>query len=231
MLEGAARSFRGNSHDPPFAVRISPWTTHCPADQPSTRALRAPHHGRRPGGLRVVGHHRPARYVSGAIADPDRQPPRRSPHFTSPQYGYTETSPANWYSGGQATERWDGKGAPGDEDSVVDLFHGPDGVEAWAVAAPTKQSLAAYSRTTTQAAAAEHPCPAIPQTDQAITIGGVPARLLGMQCPPGSGFLVETAVTIHDGTGFVFTSQNPTGGGDKSADRAAFRRFLAGIRF
>jgi hypothetical protein len=162
---------------------------------------------------------------------PTASPPAAARIFTSRQYGYTETPPADWYSGGQATEQWDGKGAPGDADSVVDLFHGPDGVEAWAVAAPTKQSLAAYSRTTTQAAAAEHPCPAIPQTDQAITIGGVPARLLGVQCPPGSGFLVETAVTIHDGTGFVFTSQNPTGGGDKTADRAAFRRFLAGIRF
>ncbi|HEY2689678.1 MAG TPA: hypothetical protein VGJ50_14630 [Streptosporangiaceae bacterium] len=162
---------------------------------------------------------------------PTASTPATARTFTSRQYGYTETPPANWYSGGQATQQWDGKGAPSDEDSVVDLFHGPGGVEAWAIAAPTKQSLAAYARTTTQAAAAEHPCPAIPQTDQAITIGGAPARLLGMQCPPGSGFLLETAVTIHDGTGFVFTSQNPTGSGDKSADRAAFRRFLAGIRF
>jgi hypothetical protein len=29
----------------------------------------------------------------------------------------------------------------------------------------------------------------------------------------------------------VFISQNPTGSGDKGADRAAFRRFLAGVRF
>ena len=28
----------------------------------------------------------------------------------------------------------------------------------------------------------------------------------------------------------VFTSQNPTGSGDKNADRAAFRKFLAGVR-
>jgi hypothetical protein len=73
--------------------------------------------------------------------------------------------------------------------------------------------------------------PATPQTDQAITIGGSPARLLGMECPPGSGFLVETAVTIHDGTAFVFASQNPSGTGSQSADRAAFRTFLASIRF
>lgn len=151
--------------------------------------------------------------------------------FTSRHYGYTAAPPAGWYSGGQATQQWDGKGAPGEEDSVVDLFQGPGGVEAWATAAPTKESLVAYARATTRAAADEHPCPAVPRTHQAITIGGAPAQLLGMQCPPGSGFLVETAVTIHDGTGFVFTSQNPTGGGDNSSDRAAFRRFLAGIRF
>jgi hypothetical protein len=150
--------------------------------------------------------------------------------FSSRRYGYTETLPAGW-TGGQATQQWNGTGAPGDEDSVVDLFHGPGGVEAWAMAAPTQESLAAYARATIRAAHAGHPCPATPQTDQAITIGGAPARLLGMECPPGSGFLVETAVTIHDGTAFVFASQNPSGAGSQSADRAAFRTFLASIRF
>lgn len=180
--------------------------------------------------------------ASSATTGPSDTSPAQSPTptastpattriFTSRHYGYTETPPAGWYSGGQATQQWDGKGAPGDQDSVVDLFQGPDGVEAWATAAPTKESLAAYARTTTRATAAEHPCPAVPGTDQAITIGGAPARLLGMQCPPGSGFVVETAVTIHNGTGFVFTSQNPTGSADKSADRAAFRKFLASIGF
>ena len=150
--------------------------------------------------------------------------------FTSRHYGYTGALPAGWSSGVQATQKWNGQGAPGDQDSVVDLFSGPGGVEAWAMAAPTKQSLAAYTRTTTRAAAAAHPCPATPQTDQAITIGAEPARLLTMQCPPGSGFQVEIATTIHGGTAYVFTSQNPTGSGNPSADRAAFRTFLAAIR-
>ena len=65
--------------------------------------------------------------------------------------------------------------------------------------------------------AAAHPCPATPQADQAITISGAPARLLSMQCPSGSGFLVELAVTIHDGTAFVFTSQKPVG--DRQPER------------
>jgi hypothetical protein len=70
-----------------------------------------------------------------------------------------------------------------------------------------------------------------PQTNQAITIGGAPARLLTMQCAPQSGFPVEIAVTVHHGTAFVFASQNSLGAAaDHRADRAAFRNFLAGIR-
>jgi hypothetical protein len=150
--------------------------------------------------------------------------------FTSRHYGYTGALPAGWSSNVQATQQWNGLGAPGDQDSVVDLFSGPGGVEAWAMAAPTKENLAAYTAAATRAAAAAHPCPATPQTDQAITIGAEPARLLTMQCPPGSGFLVEIATAIHDRTGYVFTSQNPTGSGNHSADRGAFRAFLAAIQ-
>ena len=177
---------------------------------------------------------------SAATTSPGATPAQTSPvaastspaarSFTSRHYGYSGALPAGWSSSVQATKEWNGQGAPGDDDSVVDLFSGPDGVEAWAMAAPTKQSLAAYTTATTRAAAAAHPCPAAPQTDQAITIGGEPARLLTMQCPAGSGFLVEIATTIHDGAGYVFTSQNPTGSGSQNADRAAFRTFLAGIR-
>jgi len=62
-------------------------------------------------------------------------------------------------------------------------------------------------------------------------IGGAPARLLTMQCPAGSGFLVEIAVTVHQSTVFLFASRHPPGTPvHKSADRAAFRAFLAGIR-
>ena len=149
--------------------------------------------------------------------------------FTSRHYGYTETLPAGWASAAQATQQWDGKGAPGYDTRVVDLFQGPSGVQAWALAAPTKESLAAYAKATIRAAHAGHPCPAAPQTNQAITIGGAPARLLGMQCPAGSGFLVETAVTIRHGTAFVFASLNPSG--TTPTDRPAFRNFLAGITF
>ena len=150
---------------------------------------------------------------------------------TSRHYGYTEALPAGWASVAQATQQWDGKGAPGSEDSVVDLFQGPGGVQAWADATPTNKNLAAYATATIRASRAAHPC-SPPQTNQAITIGGAPARLLGMQCPTGSGFLVEIAVAVRHGTAFLFASQNPTGmtPTDQPADRAAFRNFLAGIQ-
>jgi hypothetical protein len=173
--------------------------------------------------------------TTGGSATPTRSraaadTPAAARIFTSRHYGYTEALPAGW-TGAQATQRWDGTGSPGDEDSTVDLFRGPGGVEAWALAIPTRENLAAYARMTIRASAAGHPCPTTPQTDQAITIGGAPAQLLSMQCPAGSGFLVEIAVTVHDGTAFVFASQNPSGTGNQSADRAAFRAFLASIRF
>jgi len=151
----------------------------------------------------------------------------RARTFTSRHYGYTETLPTGWYSVGPATQQWNGKGSPGFDSPVIDLFTGPGSLEAWADAAPTNKNLAAYTSATIRAARAGHPCSA-PLTNQAITIGGAPARLLGMHCPPRSGFLVEIAVTVHHGTAFVFASQNPTG--TTPGDRTAFRKFLAGIR-
>lgn len=171
-------------------------------------------------GVRTLGH--------TSSPAPAARPHPTARIITSRHYHYAEAVPAGWRLSGQATQQWNGIGAPGDHDPQSDLFLGPGGVEAWAYAAPTRENLAAYTRTTMQAAATVHPCPAVPQTSQAITIDGAPARLLGFQCPARSGFLVELAVTVHDGTGFVFGSQNPAG--TKATDRAAFRAFLAGIR-
>ena len=169
-----------------------------------------------------------------ASASPTHSPalaastPSAAGTFASRHYGYTETLPAGWRLVTQATQQWDGKGAPGYEDSVVDLFAGPGGVQAWALAAPTKKSLAAYTTATIRAARAAHPS-SPPQSNRAITIGGAPARLLTVIAPAGSGFLVEIAVTVHHGTAFVFASLNPSG--TTPTDRPAFRKFLASITF
>jgi len=166
----------------------------------------------------------------GALGRADRPPGggyTTARIFTSQHYRYSEALPAGWRSARQATRQWNGKGAPGYDRRVVDLFAGPHGIAAWTIAAPTNKSLTAYSSATIRASRAAHPC-SPPKTDQAITIGGAPARLLSMHCPAGSGFLVEIAVTVRHGTAFVFASQNQTG--TKPTDQAAFRNFLAGIR-
>ena len=160
---------------------------------------------------------------------PSTTGPAAARMVTSRHYGYTEMLPAGWRLARQATRQWNGTGGPGYDRPVVDLFAGPRGVQAWAYAAPTKKRLQSYTTAVIRAARAAHPC-APPQTDQAIRIGGAPARLLGMQCPAGSGFLVETAVTVRNGTGFVFASQPAPGTTRADQPAAAFRKFLAGIR-
>ncbi len=165
----------------------------------------------------------------GHTHGPPSTGPAAARMVTSGHYGYTEALPAGWRLARQATRQWNGTGGPGYDRPVVDLFAGPRGVQAWALAAPTTKNLAAYAAKTIRASRAAHPC-SPPQFDQAITIGGAPARLLGMMCPAGSGFLVEIAVAVHNGTGFVFASQPAPGTTRADQPAAAFRKFLAGIR-
>jgi len=90
--------------------------------------------------------------------------------FSSQNYGYSTALPAGW-SGHQATYPWNGGGSPGFEDSDVDLFGGPNGITVMAYGTASPESLTAYTRTNIQEAAAIHSCPAVPASDQAITIG------------------------------------------------------------
>jgi len=136
---------------------------------------------------------------------------------------YSAALPAGW-SGHQAEDRCSGGGSPSFEDNDIDLFTGPNGIIVIAYGAASSQSLAAYTKATLQAAAVFHSCPATPAADQAITVGGALARLLNAPC---QGLSIETAITIHAGKAIVFVSQLPSG---TRAERAAFRKFLAGIR-
>ena len=158
--------------------------------------------------------------VAGALAGCASSAPST---FTSQDYGYSAALPAGW-SSHSAGYKWPGLVSPSFEDSDVDLFTGPDGIVVMGYGTATPQSLAAYTKATVQAAATDHQCPAVPASDQAITVGGAPAQLLSTRC---QGLPIETAITIHAGKAVVFASQIPSGTG---ADRAAFRRFLAGIR-
>jgi len=144
--------------------------------------------------------------------------------FSSRLYGYTVALPAGWSA--QPGQRWGGTGAPG----PVDVFRGPPYVAAWAFAVPRPANPAAYATAITRTAA-QLPCPAAPQTSQAITIDGVPTRLIGMRCPAPGGVLMLTAVTTRGQSALVVTFEDSSGvSSGERADRAAFREFLTGTR-
>ena len=67
----------------------------------------------------------PASASSARSPAPAASTPAAPGMFTSRHYGYTEALPAGWGSTTPATQQWNGKGAPGDEDSAADLFQGP----------------------------------------------------------------------------------------------------------
>ena len=144
--------------------------------------------------------------------------------FTSRLYGYTVALPAGWSA--QPGQRWGGTGAPG----PVDVFRGQPYVAAWAFAVPRPARPAAYATAITRTAA-QLACPTAPQTSQAVTIGGVPARLIVMRCPAHGGAMMQTAVTTGGQSTLVITFEDCSGiSSAEQADRAAFREYLAGIR-
>ena len=150
--------------------------------------------------------------------------------FVSEHYGYTIRMPSGW-SGAQATQTWDGQGAPGFDTPFVDLFDAPVGV-AWSYAAPTDLTLTAYTKKTEHAAATEHPCPKKPERDTATRIDGTPARFLLMHCPATDGILVLLGITVHDGNAFTFAFQGPPGNqATENEEGAEFLKLLAGVRF
>ena len=144
--------------------------------------------------------------------------------FSSRLYGYTVALPAGWSA--DPGQRWGGTGAPG----PVDVFRGRPYIAAWAFAVPRPANPAAYATAITRAAA-QLPCPAAPQTSQAVTIGGLPAGLIGIRCPAKGGVLMLTAFTTGGQSTLVVTFEDSSGiSAAERADRAAFREFLAGIR-
>ena len=146
--------------------------------------------------------------------------------FTSSRYGYSLSLPAPWALASPATATWDGSGSPGFDAPEVDLFSAPS-VVAWAVAAPTRLTLADYALQASAEAAAGHGCPPKPDSDEPITVGGQPARLLTSHC----GILVLSAITIHNGSAVIFGFQSPFGHPNTdAADRALFLTFLDAIR-
>ena len=149
--------------------------------------------------------------------------------FVSRGHGYTATLPGGWSA--QAAQPWRLPGSQAHENGGVDVFYVRPYAVAWGFTAPAQASLATYATATTRAAA-QLSCPAVPQVNQPITIGGAPALLIGMSCPSPGGVLMLTAVTTQKQKTLVFEFEDTSGiASTAQVDRVAFREFLAGIRF
>jgi hypothetical protein len=149
--------------------------------------------------------------------------------FVSKTYGYSLTIPAGWTSV-QATATWDGKGAPGHDVAEADQFIGPVAASAWAFAAPTAKSLAAYVQERIAANYADHAatCPATPEAQDPIEIGGQPGTLLAWNC----GILINGAVTVRNGVGYLFGFRDPSvHAAIDATDRELFLELLQSVNF
>ena len=149
--------------------------------------------------------------------------------FTSETYGYSLTVPAGWATI-QATAKWDGKGAPVHDVPEADQFVGPAAASAWFFGAPTTKDLAGRVKESIAANAAEHgaTCPPVPEIQDPIEIGGDPGMLVGYNC----GILINTAITVHKGTAYLFGFRDPAvHAATDPKDRADFLALLESVRF
>jgi hypothetical protein len=149
--------------------------------------------------------------------------------FTSTTYGYSLLLPAGW-TAIQATATWDGSGAPFHDVPEADQFISPTARSAWFFGAPTTKSLADRVKESIQANAANHSstCPAVPDIQDPITIGGEPGVLVGFNC----GILINTAITVHDGFAYLFGLRDPAvHAATDPLDRAMFLTMLDSVRF
>jgi hypothetical protein len=148
--------------------------------------------------------------------------------YRSAFYGYVVTS-LDW-KGNSATIAWDGTGGPGNDEPVVDLLYGPDLQQAFAFGVPTTATLDEYVAAQRAVKEPDHPCPEGPEATASITIGGEPAVLDEMHCPPdGSGVFVLAAFVVHDGRANNFVTYARSG--KESEMRAWFGSLLQTISF
>jgi hypothetical protein len=150
--------------------------------------------------------------------------------FLSPIYHYAIALPG-WTAVKPASIAWDGTGAPSHDDAQTDLFASMSGTIAWAYAAPTAASLTEFAAARTGADAAEHPCPASPETDESFEVGGDAARFTVKHCPAAGGILVAMTAVMHRGTGYVFYFQHPPTAPAREDDITIFKSLLAGVSF
>jgi hypothetical protein len=127
--------------------------------------------------------------------------------FTSPLYAYSVTLPAGW-NVGAAMLRWDGASAPSSDASQVDKFASPGPLSVFGFAAPLKSDLDAFVKDNIAWVVRDHgdTCPArTPENTERVKIGGEDGVLLSWDC----GILINQALLIHRGNGYVFVMRDP----------------------
>jgi hypothetical protein len=127
--------------------------------------------------------------------------------FTSPLYAYGITLPSDW-GVGAAILRWDRASAPGSDDSAVDKFASPATVSVFGYAGPVTGDLDRFVKDEIGWTGRDHAdtCPKrVPDTTEAIRIGGKAGKLLTWDC----GILINQALVVSGGTGFVFVMRDP----------------------
>jgi hypothetical protein len=152
--------------------------------------------------------------------------------FTSTPYRYSITLPIGWIAE-PATSTWDGIGAPNFMDTAVDVF-GPAnesvtfGVSA--AAAPTTSLLAPWVALGIAETFRIHgdTCPQKPDSVEPVTIGGQPGTLVAWNC----GILINSAYTVVNGYGYIFTFRDPNfQAATDPTDKATFTTMLGSVVF
>ena len=148
--------------------------------------------------------------------------------FTSPYYGYTVTLPAGW-SATPATAVWDGKGAPGSENPVVDKFFGPGMKTVHAFAGPTSSDLTTYGNDVIAWISQFHPeCVQEPESVGSTTVGSDQATFITWNC----GILINLVVGLHGDEGYQFLFRDPgLHKASDTTDRALFESMLDTVSF
>ena len=149
--------------------------------------------------------------------------------FASPLYHYSVTLPAGWAAAG-AVFPWDGKTAPGQEEPEVDKFGGPPSASMWAFAAPVSVDLKGFVKDRIAATARDHgdDCPAPPEVNEPIRIGGRAGTFIAWKC----GILINQAVIVRDGVGYSFVMRDfGVAAATDRADRALFEQLLDSVAF
>jgi hypothetical protein len=152
--------------------------------------------------------------------------------FASTPYRYSITLPIGWIAE-PATTTWNGVGAPNFMDTAVDVF-GPAGESATfgvsAAAAPTTSTLAPWVALGIAENFRIHgdTCPETPDSVEPVTIGGHPGTLVAWNC----GILINSAYTVVNGYGYIFTFRDPAiQAATDPADHATFMTMLGSVVF